>query len=76
MTLPEAVYRTMWLAHLSSAEWHPIYGVEKLWMQDGNWQKLGAVTSKAEHRVGKEVWRTFVGGVIYWHDDTGGKVIA
>lgn len=73
--VPIPVFKEMWQAHLgTSAEFHPNFGVEKFWMQGENYKKLGACTSTKEHRVGKDAWRSFVGGVIHWHDDIGAEI--
>ena len=76
MALPIPIYRQMWQAHMPTASFQETWGVEKFWMEQDRWKKLGAVTSMTEYRKGKEAWRTFVGGVIHWNDDTGGELIA
>lgn len=72
MALPVKVYEHMWKSHLPNAEFHPSFGIEKFWME--HYKQLGAVTDLAEYRVGKNAYRTFVGGVIHWNDDTGAKI--
>lgn len=72
MALPIPVYERVWKSHLPDAEFHPNFGIEKFWMQ--HYKELGAVTDLAEYRVGKKAWRTFVGDVVEWDDDTGAKI--
>lgn len=72
MALPTAVYERVWKAHLPDAEFHPTFGVEKFWMD--HYKELGAVTDLTEYREGKIAYRTFVGGVIVWNDDTGASI--
>jgi hypothetical protein len=72
MALPTEVFKRMWQSHLHDAEFHPSFGIEKFWME--HYKELGAVTDISEYRQGKNAYRTFVGGVIHWHDDTGAKI--
>ena len=72
MALPVKVYQEMWQAHMPNAQFHPEFGVEKFWME--HYKELGACVSTAEHRVGKNAYRSFVGGVVVWHDDTGASI--